>query len=256
MKQTLVLEGPAASGEEAVDSFSRAAETWRGMSQRARRAMFAATVGSSLAVLLSPALLSKQGNPTKVRTDEPGLMRAHETAPVKEEPAALEPRATKFAEVRGKLFAAVTSCRPSLSEGQRWRIVDAVHQEARSHGYDPLFVMAMVEVESSCSPTANSPHGAVGLTQIMPSTARAIAKDLGVPWEGRSTLLQPRLNVRLGLGYLAQLEEKFGDPYLAMAAYNLGPGKVTGMSRVHAKHAEYVKKILARYEGLLVEHAA
>jgi len=256
MKQTLVLEGLAPSGEEIVDSFTSAAETWRGMSQRARRAMVAATVGSSLALLLSPALLSKQGGSVqKVKPARPGLMRAHETDPVAADPEAVA-EAAEVAEVRGKLFAAVTSCRPSLSEGQRWRIADAVHQEARSHGYDPLFVMAMVEVESSCSPTANSPHGAVGLTQIKPSTARAIAKDLGVPWAGRSTLLQPRLNVRLGLTYLAQLEEKFGDPYLAMAAYNLGPGKVTGMTRQHAKRARYVKKILARYEGLLVEHAA
>jgi len=255
MKQTLVLEGSGPSGEEPVDSFACAAETWRGMSRRARRAMVAATIGSSLAVLFSPVLLSKQGAGYKVKAAKPGLMRAHESTRTGESPKALQADAD-VAGLRDKLFAAVTTCRPSLSEGQRGRIVDSVHQEAKSHGYDPLFVMAMVEVESTCSPTANSHQGAVGLTQIKPSTARAIAKDLGMPWAGRSTLLQPMLNVRLGLGYLAQLEEKFGDPYLAMAAYNLGPGKVTGMSQQHAKRAHYVKKILARYEGLLVEHAA
>jgi hypothetical protein len=255
MKQILALEGSAAAAEDSVDSFACAAETWRGMSRRAHRAIIAATVGSSLAVLFSPVLLSKHGSLTKTKGAKPGLMRAHETTPQEQDPEALA-EAAEFAETREKLFAAVSECQPALGDSQRWRIVDAVHQEAKSHGYDPLFVMALVEVESTCSPTANSPRGAVGLTQIKPSTARAIAKDIGMPWAGRSTLLQPRLNVRLGLGYLAQLEEKLGDPYLAIAAYNLGPGKVTGMSRQHAKRAHYVKKILARYEGLLTEHAA
>jgi soluble lytic murein transglycosylase-like protein len=254
MDQTLVLTGPAQSGTDPADSLACAAETWRGMSRRARRALIAATLGGSLAVLLWPVLLSKGGAVPKPKTARPGLVRAEEAPPAEAPAAALE--AAETAELRSKLFAAVTDCRPSLSEAQRWRIVDAVHQEARSHGYDPLFVMAMVEVESSCSPTASSPHGAVGLTQIKPSTARAIARDLGMPWAGPSTLVQPSTNVRLGLAYLSQLEDKLGDPYLAIAAYNLGPNKVSGMSRQHAKRARYVKKILARYEGLLVDHAA
>ena len=116
--------------------------------------------------------------------------------------------------------------------------------------------MPIIEVESTCSPTANSSRGAVGLTQIKPSTAREVAKDLGLPWGGAGALVQPNLNIRLGMGYLAQLEEKFGDPYVAIAAYNLGPERASRMSRQHAKRARYVKKVMARYEGLLVEHAA
>ena len=88
----------------------------------------------------------------------------------------------------------------------------------------------------------------------MASTAREVAKDLGLPWGGAGALVQPNLNIRLGLGYLAQLEEKFGDPYVAIAAYNLGPERASRMSRQHAKRAH--KKVMARYEGLLVEHAA
>lgn len=254
MKESMALEGPDAGETEGADLAS-ATETWRTLTSRTRRAMLAATLGSSLAVLLSPVLLSKHGTVPKTRAAKPALVRANEAPPAAENRDALA-EAVEIAETRSKLFAAVSRCRASLSEGQRWRIVDAIHQEAKRHGYDPLFVMAMVEVESTCSPTANSPRGAVGLTQIKPSTARAVAKDVGVPWAGRSTLVQPKLNVRLGLSYLAQLEEKFGDPYIAIAAYNLGPAKVNKMSRQHAKRARYVKKVMARYEGLLSEHAA
>jgi hypothetical protein len=257
MKEALLPEGLAAPiAADTADALATTRDALRGMSRRARRAMVAATLGGSLAVLLSPVLLSKHGATVpKTKPNKPSPAHHASTATPTESPEVVS-QVLESAETRAKLFTAISDCRPSLNERQRWRIVDAIREEAERHGYDPLFVMAIIEVESTCSPTANSPRGAVGLTQIKPSTARAVAKDLGLPWGGANALEQPSLNIRLGLGYLAQLEEKFGDPYVAMAAYNLGPQKASRMSRQHAKGARYVKKILARYEGLLVEHAA
>lgn len=255
MKDPLILDSLATCEATAADPSEAAPESLRGVVRLVRRALLAATVGGSLAVLLSPALPTRKGN-APIEAAKPGLVGARPASPVRSTDLPVRDALAEAAEARAMLFAAVTRCRPSLSEGQRWRIADAVHQESERHGYDPLFVMALVEVESTCSPTANSPRGAVGLTQIKPSTAREVAADLGVPWRGRNSLVQPNLNVRLGLSYLSSLEAKFGDPYVAMAAYNLGPRKAARMSRTHAKRARYVKKILARYEGLLVEHAA
>lgn len=256
-KEALLPEGLAApSADDTADAVTAATDALRGMGRRARRAMVAATVGGSLAVLLSPVLLSKHGTTVpKAKPVRPSSAQESTAAAPTEAPEVVN-QVLESAETRAKLFAAISECRPSLGEPQRWRIVDAIRDEAERHGYDPLFVMAIIEVESTCSPTANSPRGAVGLTQIKPSTAREVAKDLGLPWGGANALIQPRLNIRLGLGYLAQLEEKFGDPYVAIAAYNLGPEKASRMSRQHAKRAHYVKKVLARYEGLLLEHAA
>ena len=257
MKEALLPEGLAApSAADTADAVTAARNALRGMSRRARRAMVVASVGGSLAVLLSPVLLSKHGAVVpKVEPAHPGP--AHESsASVPTETPEVVSQVLESAETRSKLFAAISECRPSLGERQRWRIVDAIREEAERHGYDPLFVMAIIEVESTCSPTANSSRGAVGLTQIKPSTAREVAKDLGLPWGGAGALVQPNLNIRLGMGYLAQLEQKFGDLYVAMAAYNLGPERASRMSRQHAKRARYVKKVMARYEGLLIEHAA
>jgi len=258
MKDALALDSLAAREEEAVAVAGIAPESLCGMLRLVRRTALAATVGGSLAILISPSVPSRQPTEATPRVEHGTVGSGATTASWRdgalERGAAAE--AAEVAVTRGQLFAAVSRCRPSLSEGLRWRIADAVHHESKRHGYDPLFVMALVEVESTCSPTANSSRGAVGLTQIKPSTAREVAKGLGVPFAGRSSLVQPRLNVRLGLSYLSQLERKFGDPYVAMAAYNLGPRKAARMSRSHAKRARYVKKILARYEGLLVEHAA
>jgi hypothetical protein len=148
---------------------------------------------------------------------------------------------------------ALKDCGSKLGDKQRRRIARAIEAEARRAGYDPLFVQALVEVESTCKPTAKSPRGAVGLTQVRPATARAVARDAGMQWRGAHTLVDPELNLRLGLLYLTQLYDKFGDIHLAMAAYNAGPARAENMSRDRAKRTRYVKKILERYDDLVAE---
>ncbi len=154
------------------------------------------------------------------------------------------------------VFDALSQCQASLPEKERWRIAGAIHHESRRHGYDPLFVMALIQVESGCSPTARGEQGAVGLTQLKPSTARAVAKETGVPWTGGETLTHPVLNVQLGLAYLSKLERQFRDPYLAMVAFNKGPARVAGMTRQRARGAKYVRRVLSRYEDLTDEASA
>lgn len=151
----------------------------------------------------------------------------------------------------GDLFEAVSRCRPSLPEQDRWRIAGVVHSESQRYGYDPFFVLAMMQVESRCLPTARGIRGAIGLIQIKPSTARAVAEEAGLAWGGAQALTEPAVNVRLALRYLWQLERRFRDPYMAVAAYNLGPTRVAKMPRQTARRTTYVRKILSRYEDLL-----
>jgi soluble lytic murein transglycosylase len=153
------------------------------------------------------------------------------------------------------VFRALSHCRPQLHARRRWGIAGAIHKESQRYGYDPLFVVALVEVESACLPTARSEDGAVGLIQLLPATARALSDEVGLRWRGVRTLRTPALNLHLGLRYLSQLEKRFRDPYLAIAAYNLGPTRVARMPRHRARRAEYVRKVLARYEALLATHA-
>jgi soluble lytic murein transglycosylase-like protein len=151
----------------------------------------------------------------------------------------------------GDVFRAVSRCRGTLPEAERWEIAQVVNEQSAHYGYDPLFVIAMMEIESTCSPVARGPRGSVGLIQLRPETARSIALEMGLTWRGTQMLTRPGVNVPLGLRYLWTLERRFKDPYLAVAAYNLGPARVERMSRERARGALYVRKIMARYERFL-----
>jgi soluble lytic murein transglycosylase len=105
--------------------------------------------------------------------------------------------------------------------GWRTELTDA----ASRAGLDPFFVAAIVREESSFYPQARSRVGARGLMQLMPETARPLARSRGLPTSEES-LDDPAVNLALGSAYLGVLMKEFGEPRLAVAAYNAGPTRV------------------------------
>jgi len=83
-----------------------------------------------------------------------------------------------------------------------------------------------VREESSYYPRAVSRAGARGLMQLMPATAKPMADVRGLPFEEGGVLDDPRANLDLGTAFFAGLMKEFGDPRLAIAAYNAGPKRV------------------------------
>lgn len=117
--------------------------------------------------------------------------------------------------IRGDLAAS--------TEARRLSLYPLISQIACEAGLPVGLFDALVSQESRYSLTALSPKGAMGLTQLMPATARS----LGVldPW-------QPVDNLRGGARYLRQQLDEFGRVDLALAAYNAGPGRVRGRNQV------------------------
>ena len=91
---------------------------------------------------------------------------------------------------------------------------------------DPFLLAAFVREESSFFPAARSPAGARGLMQLMPDTARSVARRRGLALGDGDMLDEPMPNLQLGAVYLASLLAEFPDPRLAAAAYNAGPVRV------------------------------
>ncbi|MGR5064229.1 murein transglycosylase [Photobacterium sp. DNB22_13_2] len=89
-------------------------------------------------------------------------------------------------------------------------------------------MMALARQESALNIEAISPVGARGLMQLMPATAKETAKKLGRNYEGKSSLFDPGVNIRLGSGYLKMMLEQYDNNRIfAFAAYNAGPSRVT-----------------------------
>ena len=98
-----------------------------------------------------------------------------------------------------------------------------IRREAAKNAIDPAWVAAEIRAESVFNPKARSGANAMGLMQVLPSTGAATAKSLGLPWGGANSLYDSDTNIMLGTAYLRQMENKYGTPYVAIAAYNAGP---------------------------------
>jgi soluble lytic murein transglycosylase-like protein len=119
----------------------------------------------------------------------------------------------------------------------------AIEQAAARHNVDPNLVRAVVKVESNFNPNAVSRKGAMGLMQLMPSTARHL--NVKNPFD-------PEQNVDAGVRELKQLLESYGgDIKLTLAAYNAGAGAVARSAGVprYAETQNYVRRITNLYYG-------
>ena len=122
-------------------------------------------------------------------------------------------------------------------------IDSAIEQAAARHNVDPNLVRAVVKVESNFNPNAVSRKGAMGLMQLMPSTARQL--KVKNPFD-------PEQNVDAGVRHLKQLLESYGgDIKLTLAAYNAGAGAVARSSGVphFAETQNYVRRITNLYNA-------
>jgi soluble lytic murein transglycosylase-like protein len=101
-------------------------------------------------------------------------------------------------------------------------LASQIHAAAVANHIDPRVAFGLVRTESGFKSSATSPVGAIGLTQLMPATARLFQHGIT-----RSDLRNPEVNLRIGFRYLRELIDKYeGDTELALTAYNRGPGTV------------------------------
>lgn len=100
-------------------------------------------------------------------------------------------------------------------------------QAVEKSGVSPALAYAVMKAESGFDENAESPAGAVGIMQLMPSTAEFVCRLYGIPFEAEK-LRDGAYNTALGCRYLIYLSERFPVPETAIAAYNAGEGTVTG----------------------------
>ena len=126
-------------------------------------------------------------------------------------------------------------------QGEHWDVLDLrfplafenpLRARAETTALPPSWLFAITRQESAFMSDARSRVGALGLMQLMPGTARLVAKDLGLNLDSRWAILEEETNLTLGSHYLKQLSNQFeGHRVLASAAYNAGPYRVSQWHR-------------------------
>jgi soluble lytic murein transglycosylase-like protein len=132
------------------------------------------------------------------------------------------------------------------------KLINVILRESEKYGIEPMLVFAIIDIESTFRSWARSYKGAKGLMQIRPFVGKAIANELGFPWEGDKTLLDPYTNVQMGIYYFAKLIDAFdNDINTALTAYNYGP---TFVKRLLKKQNNipggYASRVFNKYGNL------
>jgi soluble lytic murein transglycosylase len=122
---------------------------------------------------------------------------------------------------------------------------DLASEYAQENGLDEAWVYGLMRQESRFMDYARSGVGAQGLMQIMPATAKWIARQLGLGKRAHNNVGKPETNIRFGTFYLKHIFDSLGQsPVLATAAYNAGPGRARKwQAEVPLEGAIYVENI-------------
>ncbi len=131
---------------------------------------------------------------------------------------------------------------------QTERVSKTIAYESEKYGFDPIFLMAVIQNESSFDPEILGTHGEIGLMQIIPETGEWISEKYNLPWKGSQSLKDPVINIQIGAAYLAYLREKFEfHSQLYLAAYNMGSTNVKRAIERQILPKQYPFRVMQRY---------
>ena len=105
------------------------------------------------------------------------------------------------------------------------RYKDSIITYSQEYDVEKSLVASVINAESSFNTKAVSSKGAIGLMQLMPTTAKWLADKLNIEYK-EEYLFEADYNIKLGTYYLAYLENKFNDTTVVLCAYNAGEGVV------------------------------
>jgi len=151
---------------------------------------------------------------------------------------------------------------PSLPADIRVKLSEAVIAESARAGYDPLFILSLVSVESRFRLKVASDRGAYGLVQLKPSTFAWIsAREPDLGGQDLDVADDPVVDVRLAIRYFHWIEPQFRTRDEALMAYNAGPkrikqyrGRLKDIPDVYKEYPRRIKREYARFVRLLREN--
>jgi soluble lytic murein transglycosylase-like protein len=161
------------------------------------------------------------------------------------------------AEIRRAFMEEVERVRPQIALNTVRDYADSAMLATDTYpNVDPLLLLSVGFVESRYYEGAVSEAGARGLYQILPSTGRVLANQMGWDFD-ESMLFDPHANTAMAARYLSELIEEYENLRFALAAYNGGPRAAARLAsksnRLVAETRAYVPKVLEHYRGLYAD---
>lgn len=137
------------------------------------------------------------------------------------------------------------------------KCAETIIAEAHRYGFDPLFLLAVIQTESRFRPDIRGSFGEIGLMQIKPSTAAWVAKKMKMKWNGDNSLFNPSENVKFGAAYFSMLRDTFdAQSRLYIAAYNMGTANVNRAREKNIWPTVYPVRIMQNYVTMYRELAS
>ncbi|MEW6571125.1 MAG: transglycosylase SLT domain-containing protein [Nitrospirota bacterium] len=138
---------------------------------------------------------------------------------------------SKFCEMKQYEYAVRLASRLPFTDGLHKFLYPLAHRDiiediAKTYDIDPLLILSLIREESRFDPGARSVAGALGLMQLMPSTAYRFDRKLKLGINGPDCILDIRNNLHIGISYFSDLIKEFGSYPHAIAAYNAGEDAV------------------------------
>lgn len=122
-------------------------------------------------------------------------------------------------------------------------IIDAASEKS---GTPREFIYSIIRQESAFNPEARSPADAFGLMQLLPSIARTLAQENGLPYSEAGDLFKPEINIHLGAFELKTLMKKYKNQFiLAVSGYNANAGAIRGWlkTRYREDSVEFIEEV-------------
>ena len=201
-------------------------------------------LGVMLLVMLGTGFIY-QGSTHDAKTDDMCISQESEADQQKSDEVITEDQLMEESEETDDIAEAIVACHSSLDENDVDSFADILKEESTKYGYDWELILAIIRTESHFDVRAKSHKGAIGLMQLMPSTAKWLSPQLGLKYKGRNSLYDPELNIKLGTYYLHMMHQKFGNIEEAIVAYNRGPARLTRyLNRGQELRSNYLAKVM------------
>ena len=154
----------------------------------------------------------------------------------------------RVTKINSKIYRWTRELLPKKHRKEYQVVAQTIIDEALKYGFDPVFLMSVIQGESSFKPEMRGKLDEIGLMQLRPATAKWISHKYAMEWKGDASLKDPSTNIRIGAAFLSYLRERFDShATLYLAAFNMGQKNVDSAMDRKIWPKDYPNHVMRRY---------